>query len=249
MSYALNSFDSHWMIEWGPVFGLYYEVVPDECVSSSQIGVAFYEMLQAVDQHIKHLSYMDPICDFLYHIKYMFTGDSVKDQVTHTHSNILLCIKVITSIGPTWPAWNHQLATNSPKCKAVTNYHEIVLDSLSVCDYWGRVVPVCILWPSHMVCCHSDECVQWQEVESLSEAAVCLFLPWGKTGKVTYISSVSAVTGNKDQSPVCLGFIIWTSAFTHTHILRCLFVELLRAVTRFWIKSTLKLCRKWRNIH
>lgn len=24
---------------------------------------------------------MDPICDFLYHIKYMFTGDSVKDQV------------------------------------------------------------------------------------------------------------------------------------------------------------------------
>ncbi|CAM4695195.1 unnamed protein product [Leuciscus chuanchicus] len=45
------------------------------------IGVAFYEMLQAVDQHIKHLSYMDPICDFLYHIKYMFTGDSVKDQV------------------------------------------------------------------------------------------------------------------------------------------------------------------------
>ncbi|KAG1929514.1 mediator of RNA polymerase II transcription subunit [Pimephales promelas] len=46
-----------------------------------EIGVAFYEMLQAVDQHIKHLSYMDPICDFLYHIKYMFTGDSVKDQV------------------------------------------------------------------------------------------------------------------------------------------------------------------------
>lgn len=50
-----------------------------------QIGVAFYEMLQAVDQHTKHLSFMDPICDFLYHIKYMFTGDSVKDQVTFTH--------------------------------------------------------------------------------------------------------------------------------------------------------------------
>ncbi|CAB1340254.1 unnamed protein product [Coregonus sp. 'balchen'] len=46
-----------------------------------EIGVAFYEMLQAVDQHSQHLSYMDPICDFLYHIKYMFTGDSVKDQV------------------------------------------------------------------------------------------------------------------------------------------------------------------------
>ncbi|TKS76045.1 Mediator of RNA polymerase II transcription subunit 23 [Collichthys lucidus] len=41
-----------------------------------EIGVAFYEMLQAVDQHCQHLSYMDPICDFLYHIKYMYTGDS-----------------------------------------------------------------------------------------------------------------------------------------------------------------------------
>ncbi|TRY84462.1 hypothetical protein DNTS_035817 [Danionella cerebrum] len=51
-----------------------------------EIGVAFYEMLQAVDQHSKHLSYTDPICDFLYHIKYMFTGDSVKEQVTHSHS-------------------------------------------------------------------------------------------------------------------------------------------------------------------
>uniref|UniRef100_A0AAY4E3H4 Mediator of RNA polymerase II transcription subunit 23 n=1 Tax=Denticeps clupeoides TaxID=299321 RepID=A0AAY4E3H4_9TELE len=46
-----------------------------------EIGVAFYEMLQAVDQHCSHLSYTDPICDFLYHVKYMFTGDSVKDQV------------------------------------------------------------------------------------------------------------------------------------------------------------------------
>ncbi|MEQ2247404.1 Mediator of RNA polymerase II transcription subunit 23 [Ilyodon furcidens] len=46
-----------------------------------EIGVAFYEMLQAVDQQCQHLSYMDPICDFLYHIKYMYTGDSVKEQV------------------------------------------------------------------------------------------------------------------------------------------------------------------------
>uniref|UniRef100_A0A7N8Y729 Mediator of RNA polymerase II transcription subunit 23 n=1 Tax=Mastacembelus armatus TaxID=205130 RepID=A0A7N8Y729_9TELE len=47
-----------------------------------EIGVAFYEMLQNVDQHSQHLSYMDPICDFLYHIKYMYTGDSVKEQVS-----------------------------------------------------------------------------------------------------------------------------------------------------------------------
>ncbi|KAK0134208.1 Mediator of RNA polymerase II transcription subunit 23 [Merluccius polli] len=46
-----------------------------------EIGVAFYEMLQAVDQHSQHLHFMDPICDFLYHVKYMYTGDSVKEQV------------------------------------------------------------------------------------------------------------------------------------------------------------------------
>uniref|UniRef100_A0A4W3IBS6 Mediator of RNA polymerase II transcription subunit 23 n=1 Tax=Callorhinchus milii TaxID=7868 RepID=A0A4W3IBS6_CALMI len=46
-----------------------------------EIGIVFYEMLFNVDQNSKHLGYMDPICDFLYHVKYMFTGDSVKDQV------------------------------------------------------------------------------------------------------------------------------------------------------------------------
>lgn len=39
-------------------------------------------MLLEVDQCNTHLHYMDPICDFLYHVKYMFTGDSVKDQVS-----------------------------------------------------------------------------------------------------------------------------------------------------------------------
>lgn len=44
--------------------------------------MAFYEMLLNADQYSSHLNYMDPICDFLYHMKYMFTGDSVKDQVS-----------------------------------------------------------------------------------------------------------------------------------------------------------------------
>lgn len=47
-----------------------------------EIGVAFYDMLLNVDQCSTHLNYMDPICDFLYHMKYMFTGDSVKEQVS-----------------------------------------------------------------------------------------------------------------------------------------------------------------------
>lgn len=60
-----------------------------------QIGVAFYEMLQAVDQHCQHLSYMDPISDFLYHIKYMYTGDSVKEQVCVLNRKLILSFKAI----------------------------------------------------------------------------------------------------------------------------------------------------------
>ncbi|XP_033121340.1 mediator of RNA polymerase II transcription subunit 23-like [Anneissia japonica] len=40
----------------------------------------FYDMLAAVDKNCAHLQHMDPICDFLYHIKYMFTGDVVKNK-------------------------------------------------------------------------------------------------------------------------------------------------------------------------
>lgn len=58
-------------------------------VSAEQIGVAFYEMLLNADRFSSHLNYMDPICDFLYHMKYMFTGDSVKDQVSQQEILIL----------------------------------------------------------------------------------------------------------------------------------------------------------------
>ncbi|KAG2467838.1 MED23 polymerase, partial [Polypterus senegalus] len=59
-----------------------------------EIGVAFYEMLQSVDQYSKHLNHMDPICDFLYHVKYMFTGDSVKEQVEKIICNLRPALKL-----------------------------------------------------------------------------------------------------------------------------------------------------------
>ncbi|XP_071964997.1 mediator of RNA polymerase II transcription subunit 23-like [Antedon mediterranea] len=42
----------------------------------------FYDMLAAVDKNCAthHLQHKDSICDFLYHIKYMFTGDVVKSK-------------------------------------------------------------------------------------------------------------------------------------------------------------------------
>lgn len=61
-----------------------------------QIGVAFYEMLLNADQYSSHLNYMDPICDFLYHMKYMFTGDSVKDQVS---KSVIFPYRKLTFLG------------------------------------------------------------------------------------------------------------------------------------------------------
>lgn len=58
--------------------------------------MAFYEMLLNADQYSSHLNYMDPICDFLYHMKYMFTGDSVKDQVS---KSVIFPYRKLTFLG------------------------------------------------------------------------------------------------------------------------------------------------------
>uniref|UniRef100_A0A671RGY3 Mediator of RNA polymerase II transcription subunit 23 n=1 Tax=Sinocyclocheilus anshuiensis TaxID=1608454 RepID=A0A671RGY3_9TELE len=90
-----------------------------------EIGVAFYEMLQAVDQHSKHLAYMDPICDFLYHIKYMFTGDSVKDQVERIICSLRpamrLRLRFITHISKMEPAAAASTATSVPQSSSVSS--------------------------------------------------------------------------------------------------------------------------------
>lgn len=44
------------------------------------LTVSLYEMLEKVDKLNEHLHHINPICDLLYHIKYMFTGDGVKAE-------------------------------------------------------------------------------------------------------------------------------------------------------------------------
>lgn len=48
------------------------------------LTVQFYRMLQRVDRECssngKGMQYLDPICDILYHVKYQFTGDSVRQD-------------------------------------------------------------------------------------------------------------------------------------------------------------------------
>ncbi|XP_050360927.1 mediator of RNA polymerase II transcription subunit 23 isoform X2 [Nymphalis io] len=45
------------------------------------ITIALYELLAHIDKTQPHLQYIDPICDLLYHIKYMFVGDTMKNEV------------------------------------------------------------------------------------------------------------------------------------------------------------------------
>lgn len=65
------------------------------------VVVELYEMLGKVDKtsEIKHL---DTICDFFYHIKYMFTGDAVKNDIERCIRNfkpkLQYCLRFITHL-------------------------------------------------------------------------------------------------------------------------------------------------------
>ena len=43
-----------------------------------ELTVQLYEILLRVDRRVEQLKHQDAVCDLLYHIKYQFTGDSVK---------------------------------------------------------------------------------------------------------------------------------------------------------------------------
>merc|ERR1712130_750640 len=45
-----------------------------------ELTVQLYEVLLRVDRRVAVMRHMDSVCDLLYHIKYQFTGDSVKQD-------------------------------------------------------------------------------------------------------------------------------------------------------------------------
>lgn len=48
-----------------------------------ELTTLLYELLEQVDKNLgpsNPLKFMDPICDLLYHIKYMFVGDMLKGE-------------------------------------------------------------------------------------------------------------------------------------------------------------------------
>ncbi|CAG2102015.1 unnamed protein product [Medioppia subpectinata] len=52
------------------------------------VTIELYEMLEIIDKNCDQLLFMDPVCDLLYHIKYMFTGDTVKHEVERSIKNL-----------------------------------------------------------------------------------------------------------------------------------------------------------------
>lgn len=50
-------------------------------VAIMELTATIYELLAKIDVAQEHLQYMDPICDLLYHIKYMFVGDMMKAEL------------------------------------------------------------------------------------------------------------------------------------------------------------------------
>ena len=50
-------------------------------VAVVDLTVKLYDLLAQVDQAQNELKFMDPICDLLYHIKYMFVGDTLKKDL------------------------------------------------------------------------------------------------------------------------------------------------------------------------
>ncbi|XP_054718227.1 mediator of RNA polymerase II transcription subunit 23-like [Uloborus diversus] len=55
---------------------------------AAEITVELYEMLEAVDKNCEQMRFIDSVCDLLYHIKYMFIGDSIKNEVERIIRNL-----------------------------------------------------------------------------------------------------------------------------------------------------------------
>ncbi|EDO32385.1 predicted protein, partial [Nematostella vectensis] len=46
-----------------------------------EVVIELYHLLEKIDKEAQHLYHIDIICDFMYHIKYMFVGDLIREQV------------------------------------------------------------------------------------------------------------------------------------------------------------------------
>ena len=106
-----------------------------------ELTLALYELLVAVDHKTassssssgdnQHLYAMDPICDFLYHIKYMFVGDGVRAEAERSirrsvgsvvlTGNLLLRL-MLSSLSSSFRASSSSSSSFASDCFSTSNY-------------------------------------------------------------------------------------------------------------------------------
>jgi len=90
-------------------------------------------MLAKVDKEVPHLRHMDAICDILYHVKYQFTGDSIKVDaerfVKELRPALQLRLRFIT--GMLYP-----LGVNFNNTLLAPFLYESVFLSFSILTFW-----------------------------------------------------------------------------------------------------------------
>ena len=77
------------------------------------LTVQLYEILLRVDRRVAVMRHMDSVCDLLYHIKYQFTGDSVKQDaervVRQLKPALQLRLRFIAQVGKIYYISVHSL--------------------------------------------------------------------------------------------------------------------------------------------
>ena len=77
------------------------------------LTVQLYEILLRVDRRVAVMRHMDSVCDLLYHIKYQFTGDSVKQDaervVRQLKPALQLRLRFIAQVGKIYYILVHSL--------------------------------------------------------------------------------------------------------------------------------------------
>ncbi|BES98684.1 Mediator of RNA polymerase II transcription subunit [Nesidiocoris tenuis] len=75
----------------GPFLNRFHTDRP-KCVT--ELTLELYACLEQVDKSVKELKHIDPICDLLYHIKYMFVGDLMKSEADQVIRKLRTSLKM-----------------------------------------------------------------------------------------------------------------------------------------------------------
>lgn len=59
----------------------FHRLLSDRTRTAMDLTIEFYSLLETIDKTCENLKYIDPICDFLYHMKYHIAGDTTMTDI------------------------------------------------------------------------------------------------------------------------------------------------------------------------